>query len=576
MTTDRVPTTSRRGADAIVDTLIAHGVTTMFGVPGDTGVILYDALHGRQDEIEHVLARDERHAASMADGYARVTNRIGVVEVSSGGGTTFVVGGLGEPFAAGVPVLLITSDIHAASRGTGALTEIDQVALFTAVTKWRTMVQSADEIPAAISTAIREATTGRPGPVAVIVPENILEEHTSVPVTAAPATAPAVRAAAGEEKVAEAARLLTAAQRPAIVAGGGVHVSGAYAELSLLADTLGAPVATSIHGQGSIPTGDPWHVGIVGNNSGQPGANALVAAADVVLLVGTRGNATNTNSWTAPSRTGTTVIQIDIEQARAGRNFAGSLGLAGDCATVLGQLAAAVKPVASDRREARLAAATAARADGTPRPEGDEFAPGVLYPRAVVELVRDLLGEDVTVVADPGTPTPNVAAFWTQERAAKRTVIPRGHGPMGFAIPAAIGAAKATTGRPVVSVTADGSFAMSCGELETAARFRLPILFLQFTNNSMGWIKMLQHLYTEGRYFGVDPGPVDAPMVARANGIEGIRAESMDQLRQAVQSFSDDPRPYYIDIQVPHMIDFAPPVPAWDSGLAGNTERPVY
>lgn len=573
MTSTPDPTAPRRGADALVEALVAHGVTTMFGVPGDTGVVLYDALHGRQGDIEHVLARDERHAASMADGYARVTGTVGVVEVSSGGGTTFVVGGLGESYAAGVPVLLITSDIHAASRGTGALTEIDQVTLFTAVTKWRTMVESADEIPAAIATAVREATTGRPAPVAVIVPENVLEEKTSAPVTVAGGGVPAE---APPEKVAEAARLLSGAARPAIVAGGGVHVSGAYPELAALAAAVGAPVATSIHGRGTIAANDPWHLGLVGNNSGQPGANAFVAAADVVLLVGTRGNATNTNSWTAPARTGTTVIQIDVEPARAGRNFPGSLGLAGDSAAVLRQLLAAVEPITGAVREQRLAATAAARADATPPTGADEYAPGVLYPRPVIELVRGLLGDGTTVVADPGTPTPNTAAFWEISSPGRKVVIPRGHGPMGYAIPAAIGVAKALPGRPVVSVTADGSFAMACGELETAARFRLPILFVQFTNNSMGWIKMLQHLYTGGRYFGVDPGPVDAVLVARANGIDGVRATTMASLRAAVESFRDDPRPYYIDVQVPHMIDFAPPVPAWESGLAGNAERPVY
>lgn len=567
---------SRRGADALVETLVAHGVTTMFGVPGDTGVVLYDALHGRTDDIEHVLARDERHAASMADAYARVTNRVGVVEVSSGGGTTFVVGGLGEAFAAGVPVLLVTSDIHAASRGTGALTEIDQVALFTAVTKWRTVVETADEVPGAIATAMREATTGRPAPVAVIVPENVLDELTTAPVTVEPSAAPAVRAAAPADDVARAATLLAAAARPAIVAGGGVHVSAAYRELAELAAALAAPVATSIHGQGTIATSDPWSIGIVGNNSGQPGANNLVADADVVLLLGTRGNATDTNSWTAPNRTTTTVIQVDIEATRAGRNFPGAVGLAGDCATVLRQLLEVLPPTEAGARSTRLAAAAAARADGTPRTDSDEYAPGVLYPRAVVELLHDVLGEDVTVVADPGTPTPNVAAFWTQDRPGRHTVIPRGHGPMGYAIPAAVGVAKAQVGRAVIGITADGSFAMACGELETVVRHRLPILYVQFTNGSMGWIKMLQHLYADGRYFGVDPGPVDAVLVAKANGLDGLKVESIAQLRAAVESFRADPRPFYVDVQVPHMIDFPPPVPAWDKGIAGNSERPVY
>ncbi|ACU36775.1 thiamine pyrophosphate-binding protein [Actinosynnema mirum] len=569
-------TTPRRGADALVETLIAHGVTTLFGVPGDTGVVLYDALFHRTDEIEHVLARDERHAAAMADGYARVTNRVGVVEVSSGGGTTYVVGGLGEAFASGIPVLLITSDIHASSRGTGALTEIDQVALFTAVTKWRTVVESADEVPGAVAEALRVAVSGRPAPVAVIVPENVLEELTSAPVPVTTAVVPAGRPLADAGAVAEAVRLLAGAERPVVVAGGGVHLSGAHAGVAELAARLGAGVAGTIHGRGAVATDDPWWLGLVGNNSGQPGTNAHVAAADVVLLVGTRGNATDTNSWTAPARTGQAVVQIDVDAARAGRNFPGSTALVGDCRAVLGQLLDALEPTPEAVLRERAEAVAEARGNATPRTEGGEHAPGVLYPRAVVELLHELLGEDVVVVADPGTPTPNTAAFWPQARAGRKVVIPRGHGPMGYAIPAAIGVAKALPGTRVVSVTADGSFAMACGELETAARFSLPVLFVQFTNHSMGWIKMLQHLYTEGRYFGVDPGPVDAALVARANGVEGTAVTSLEELRAAVVDFVEDPRPRYLDVVVPHMIDYSPPVPAWDRGLAGDTTRPVY
>lgn len=565
-----------RGADVIVDALVRSGVTTVFGLPGDTGVVLYDAFYHRRDDIEHVLARDERHAAYMADAYARVTNRVGVVEVSSGGGALYAAGALGEAFASGVPVLVISSDIHAGSRGTGALTEIDQRALFSAVTKAQLVVEHAGDIPAAVETALHTATTGRPAPVVLIVPENVLDEHTQATATASGIDVPARRDAADEAAVAIAADTLARAWTPVIVAGGGVHVSAAYDAVRELAETLGAGVATTIHGVGASATTDPWWLGVVGNNSGQPGANAYVASADVVLLVGTRANATDTNSWTAPAKYGPTVLQIDIDKTRAGRNFPGALPLVGDCRTVLTQLVRVLTPVPEDVRAERLLAIAEARADATPPTGSAEHAPGVLYPRAIVETVRGLLGDGTTVVADPGTPTPNVAAFWTQSRPGREVVIPRGHGPMGYAIPAAIGVARARPGQPVVAVTADGSFAMACGELETAARFALPILFVQLTNHSMGWIKMLQHLYTGRRYFGVDPGPTDAVMVARANGIDGAAVTSIDEFTKVVTEFAANPRPYYVDVVVPHMIDYPPPVPAWEAGLAGHGERPVY
>ncbi|MFE3140969.1 thiamine pyrophosphate-binding protein [Streptomyces scopuliridis] len=570
----------RRGADVLVDALIAGGVSTLFGVPGDTGVALYDALYHRTDDIRHILARDERHAGAMADAYARSANRVGVVEVSSGGGTTYVVGGLGDAYASGVPVLLLTSDIHARSRDTGALTEIDQTALFSAVTKWTRVAESAEAIPRLVREALVTAVSGRPAPVALIVPENVLDEpaDTVRPVAGIPAL-PAERTAAEPSAVARAAELLSHARRPTLLVGSGVHLSGAWDALERLADTLGAAVATSIHGKGSLPDTSEWSLGVVGNNGGLPGGNAAVRNADVVLLVGTRANATDTDSWTGPARDGTTVIQIDIDAHRAGRNFPGAVRLVGDAATVLGQLLDHLTPVSADSRASRRAQVRAARETtagaGVPGPV-PPLGDGQLLPADVVRSVNAVLGPDTFVVADPGTPTPNVAAYWQQSRAARSVLIPRGHGPMGYAIPAAIGVAVAQPGREVVSFTADGSFAMACGELETTVRLQLPVLHIQFTNHSLGWIKMLQHLYTGRRYFGVDPGTIDAVGVARACGMPAHRVTSLTELTERLREFRDGVGPLYLDIEVPHMIDYTPPVPAWDAGRAGHGDRPVY
>ncbi|WP_256839739.1 thiamine pyrophosphate-binding protein [Ornithinimicrobium faecis] len=571
-----------RGADILAESLIGLGVDTIFGVPGDTGVVFYDALYAVPDQLRHVLARDERHAAAMADGYARVSNKIGAVEVSSGGGTTYVVGGLGEAMASGVPVLLITSDIHRSSRGSGALTEIDQMALFSGVTKFRAVVEHASDIPAMTAQAVRTATDGRPGPVALIFPEDVFDELVEQealdmsPTTQTLVDVPAQRQSASDDVVARAAELLANAERPAIMAGSGVHSSGAWSELGALAETGAIPVATTIHGRGVIADADQWSLGVVGNNGGRPYANDYLASADVVLLVGTRANATDTNSWQGPAREGTTVLQIDVDADRAGRNFPESVRLVGDARTVLQQILEQV-PKASDevrvkRGEEVVAERTAWAAD---RWEGD-LKDGQLHPRDVVELVDEVIGSESLWVADPGTPTPNVATYRAISKPGRSVIIPRGHGPMGYAIPAAVGISVARPGLPVVSVTADGSFAMACGELETVSRFDLPILYVQFTNHSMGWIKMLQHLYSSKRYFGVDPGTIDAVKVAEGCGLRAERVTTLERLRELVTEFAHDPKPLYIDIEVPHMIDVLPPVPAWQTALDGNAERPVY
>jgi acetolactate synthase-1/2/3 large subunit len=567
----------------LVECLIRAGIKHIFGLPGDTSVVLYDALYERSADIDHVLVRDERHAASAADAYARVTNKVGAVEVSSGGGTTYVVGGLGEAFAASVPVLLITSDVQTSSRGTGALTEIDQERLFSAVTKWSAVASSPAQIPALAAQAIRQATHGRPAPVALIIPEEILDQtipstnHHRLP----QAQLPAERSEADPEAVQRAGELLSQASRPAILAGSGIHCSRAYGPLAELASQLGVPVATSIHGKGAISDLDDWSLGTAGNNGGRDTANAYLASADVVLLIGTRANATDTNGWTAPPRdSGCVIVQADIDGVRAGRNFPGALPLVGDAATVLQQLLHVSESPSADviearRRLVREANQTWQRAQDLDS-AGMACREGEIPPATILMTAQRIMGPDTIVIADPGTPTPNLAAYWQVRIPGRTAIAPRGHGPMGYAIPASIGAAFAAPGQRILVLTTDGSVPMSVGALETAARFQLPITFVNFNNFGFGWIKMLQHLYMDGRCFGVDPGPVDAVLTARAAGLHSVHVSSPGDLSAALQYAAAAEGPMLIDCTVPDLLRCTPPVSSWFAALAGEKTRPTY
>lgn len=573
----------RTGADLLVDALVRAGCSVIFGVPGDTGVDFYDALSRRVDDVRHVLARDERHAAFMADCYARVTGGPGVVEVSSGGGCTYVVGGLGESFAASVPVVVVSSDIPSTSHGTGALTEIDQVKLFSAVTKWQVVASAAADLPRLVREAFAQATTGRPAPVVIIVPENVLDARVSADLgdvdelgSVASAQLPASRPVPEQVRLEAAADALARAQRPAVVAGSGVHWSAATESLAKLAEHAGIPLATTIHGRGTVADDNPWYLGVVGGNGGSTRANEYVRSADVVLLVGTRANATDTDSWTAPARSGPQVIQIDIDPQRAGRNFPGSISLEGDARATLDALVACLPRAEASRREVLLDWIDGRRPE--PRVVTDESTEMDLLAAAdVVEVLRQLVADRPhIVVADPGTPTPNVMDVWRVATPGRSVLAPRGHGPMGYAIPASVGAALASPESTVVAITADGSFAMCCGELETVARLGLPIIFVQLTNFSFGWIKMLQHLYMGERYFGVDPGPIDSVQVARASGLDATRVQSLAGLRSAVQAALDENKALYVDVPVRHLIDDVPPVTSWQAALAGDDRRPSY
>lgn len=569
------------GSELLVRTLIAHGVTDIFGVPGDTGIDFYDALYRRTDRIRHVLARDERHAAYMADGYARTTGRLGVCEASSGGGVTYLASGLGEAYASSVPMLVISSDIQRSSRGTGAITEIDQRALFSSVTTAYHEPDSAAELPAAVAAAIRDALTGRPAPVVLVVPEDVLEDKApdSTTIPDGSDVCPGARPLAPADRVATVAARLAVAERPAIVVGAGVHLSQAWDALEGLAAHLAVPVATTINGQAAIADDHPLSLGVVGANGARPYANAWLEQADAVLFVGTRANSTDTNGFTAPPRDCPFVARIDVDADRAGSNYPGIVALAGDARAVLDQLAAAAARIDDATRERRVAALAAARetweaatADSPPFSD-----PAWLDPRETIRTLNRVHGQDGFVVVDAGTGTPNVASYWRSAGGRRRVVTPRGHGPMGFSISAAIGIALAHPGERVLSLTTESSFAMGLGDLETAVRYRLPITFVLLDNRSMGWIKMLQHLYLDDRYFGVDPGPIDCVTVGRGFGLEADTVTSADHLEEAAKQAYGSDRPVLLHVPIPDEIEAPPPVAPWDAVLSGSsTDRPVY
>lgn len=566
----------RTGAEILAEALISAGVDTMFGVPGDSGITFYDALYARRDRIRHVLARDERSAASMADSYARLCNRVGAVEASSGGGATFLVGGLGEAYAASVPILVITSDIHVRSRGTGAITEIDQMKLFSAVTKWQATVESAGDIPRLVREALEAATTGRPAPVSLVFPENVFDETANVAVQSASCTLGGQRPAADQAAAKRVAGDLAAAVHPVIVAGSGIHLSAAWQVLRAFAETYGVPVATTIHGKGSFPERHPLALGVVGGNGARDYANAYVASADWVLFVGTRANSTDTNGFASPPREGSRrIAQIDLDPARAGHNYPEATALIGDARTVLEQLLAVGGPAREDRRKKIARHVEAQRSTW----EDDNLHAGVPYgiePRAVIQTIQAKSPSGSVVVADAGTPTPYLAAFWQCPTAARSVVIPRGHGAMGFAVPAAVGAAVARSDARVLCFTTDGSFAMACGELETVSRLGLPITFIHFSNDSYGWIKMLQRLYEGERYYGVDFTHVDADVVAKGFGLAAYRVATLSELEEVISANADNRAPIFIDVVTPPETELHAPVAPWAATLAGEPGRPIY
>jgi acetolactate synthase-1/2/3 large subunit len=459
------------------------------------------------------------------------------------------------------------------------LTELDQEALFRPVTTWNTRVNSAATMAEAARRALRMATTGRPGATHLSLPTDALEGETpDASVYGVPefGTAPALRSTPDQALVERAAAELAAAERPVIVAGGGVLSSGAWGALTDLAEALNIPVATSINGKGSIAETSPVAIGVIGGNGAREYANACVADADLVVYAGSRTDSTTTCHWTLPPLDHPPkVIQIDIAPFEVGNNYPLVVGLVGDAALTLAAIHEAVpRPQAVAARNApRVAALQEERARYWAEVERQaEIRSQPIKPSQVVRAMRKALDDETIIVADPGTPTPFLSAQYELRRPGRTTVIPRAHGGLGYAIPGVVGAWYGGAGRSVVGMTGDGSFGMAVGELETITRLGLPIVIVQCSNGSFGWIKELQHLYHDDRYFGVDFNPVDYAAIARGFGFRAKQVIDSGDVERAIQDALHDGGPYFLDIVTESPVTETPPVAAW---TAAESERLV-
>jgi acetolactate synthase-1/2/3 large subunit len=554
------------GAEATVKLLQAHGVRHIFGLCGDTSLPFYDALERLDHGMTHFLTRDERHAAYMADGYARVTGRPGVCEGPSGGGATYILPGLVEADESSIPVLAITTDVATTAEGRFPLTALDQKALFRPVTKWNGGAASPARLPAQIRAAFRAMTTGRPGAAHLALPIDV--QKAEVPeaeiwADARHGTFPAERAAPDPEAIRAAADVLAGARAAVAICGGGPVIAGAEAALDRLAGLLDLPVATTVSGQGSLAETDPRAVGVVGSNGGVPATRAVVDEADVVLFVGCRAGSVTTERWRSPPP-GRRVIHIDSDPMAIGTNYATEVAICADARLALEALAdelATRADLPGQRGRDRAGAAWEAKlaafrplADSGERP---------IRPEAVIAALMDLLPPDATLVADPGTPCPYLSAHYRLPRAGRHFISNRAHGALGFALAAAMGAHVGRPDAPALALMGDGSFGFCCGEFETLVRYRVPVKALVFSNATYGWIKAGQKSGFGARYYNVDFGRTDHAAVARAFGLAAWRVEDPGDLRRTFRAWLAHDGPALVDVIAQPLHEAAAPVSEW-------------
>lgn len=551
------------GAEAFVRMLQHHGVTHVFGLCGDTSLPLYDALARLDHGITHVLTRDERSAAYMADCYARVTGKVGICEGPSGGGATYILPGVVEANESSIPLLAVTTDISVSSRGKFTLTELDQEALFRPVSKWAAVIDRSADIPSVLRKAFKTMTTGRPGAVHLGLPFDVQKapvDETDVWAERHYGAAPAVRVGPDPVAIERAAAAISGAKRPVLVLGGGVILSQAEAELAALAERLGAPVCTTISGQGSLPDSHPLHVGVVGSNGGVPATRAVVDAADLIVFIGCRAGSVTTERWRHPA-SGTRVVHIDVEPGVIGANFRTEAGVVGDAKLVLAALTAAVSKRSDVEGKALVAKARAAK-EAAYRPLALSDDRPIKPERLVAELAA-VLDDDAVIVADPGTPCPYFSAFYPKRRAGRWFITNRAHGALGYALPGAVGAWYGRPSSKIVSVMGDGSFGFACGEMETMVRHRVPITMVVVSNSVFGWIKAGQKTGYSGRYFSVDFNRTDHAAVAAAFGIKSWRVEDPAELRATLAKAVAHDGPTLVDVISQPLHEAMAPVSEW-------------
>jgi acetolactate synthase-1/2/3 large subunit len=566
--------------DLLAEMLMRYGVTHVFGQPGGQTAALYDGIARRSQNIRHILVRDERSAAYAADAFARLTGRPGVCDVTVGPGTTKLADGLVESRNASVPVIALVGELPrdwAPYREMGVASQgFDQLRFLSSITKATLDVPTITALPQMIRSAFRIATSGRPGPVALVIPHDVMDAEwdagdTDVEADDRFVQAPAFRPVASPDTVSAAAGLLEKARRPVIVAGGGVLASRATEQLEALAQRLDAVVVTSFSGKGSVDETSSSSAGVL-NPLGTTDSLELVRRADLVFWCGCKIGQNTSHNWTLPLAEQAT-IQLDVDASELGRTFRPTIALNGDARSTLAALLAIVESQARPDWIREAAAAKKVAVGQRSEAEASDAVP-IAPPRVMRELAARMDRDDV-VISDASFSAGWIASHIPARRAARGFLFARGQGGLGYSVPAAIGAAVARPDDRVITVSGDGGFSYAIGELATHAQQGLRTVNIVLNNGTLGWLAMWQRLFFDGLRQSVDleseAGGPDFAAVAQGLGCEGIRVERPGELGAALDTAFAATRPVVVDVRTDPM---ATPIHSYRRRLAEGKSYP--
>ncbi|MCX2748070.1 acetolactate synthase catalytic subunit [Arthrobacter sp. MI7-26] len=556
-------------ADAIASALKRHGITTIFGQSNPTALLLAAERIG----IRQIFYRTENAGGVMADGFSRISGRVGVVAAQNGPAATLFVAPMAEAMKASIPMVVFVQEVPAANRDRNAFQELDHVSLFSGVSKWTRRIDDPARAVDYVDMAITAANSGRPGPVVLLVPKDVLDlpaEESRFGRTDDLGTFPLDRPRPSREVIEEAAQLLASARSPIVIAGGGVHISGATLELAELQRIGHLPVATTNMGKGAVDETNPLSVGVAANITGRNGPAhhllPLIQDADVVLLIGTRTNENGTDAWTLTDPEAR-YIHIDIDPLEIGRNYE-ALRLVGDVRSTLRELTERLSELDLDDR-ADAASSLAASIEAGRRLHAQQIDAAAtstaspIAPERVLKELDRLVRPDDIVVADASYASIWVTGYLTARTAGQRFLVPRGLAGLGWGLPLALGAKLASPNSRVIAVVGDGGFAHVWSELETAVREGLPVVVIILNNSILGFQRHAENYAFGTTTTAIEFAPVDHAAIAQASGAVGVRITDPSELSDALKTALASNSPTVLDVIVDP--DAYAPVRAWDT-----------
>jgi len=543
------------GAKALLEALKKEKVTVVFGLPGGANLSIYDAL--LDSDIRHILCRHEQSAAHMADGFARAIGRAGVCFSTSGPGATNLVTGIANAYMDSSPIVAVTGQVATPFIGKDAFQETDTIGITTPITKYNFQPRDAREIPTVVKKAFYIATTGRPGPVLIDIPKDTQAQTVDIDFPDKiqirgykPNGVPDSR------NVDKSAKLLTEAEKPLILAGGGVKVSNAYQSLQKLSEFLPAPVGTTFMGKGCFSEDHSLSLGMVGMH-GTPVANRVILEADVLFAIGLRFSDRTTGNIDEFC-SGTKIIHTDIDAAEIGKNRIADISIVGDADKTLKRLLKSLSAQTGRKKKSEWIERIRQVKREFQNSEPKETA---LAPRAILKALRRLLPRNAIVTTEVGQNQMWAGLFF--ESYLPRTFVSSGGlGTMGFGFPASLGAKVAKPEVPVVDIAGDGSFMMTENSLGTSIVDKIPVTVVVLNNSALGMPAQWQRFFYNRRYSAVDLKRVpDLVKLAQAYGAEGIRVGSISEFENAVKLALKSEVTTVIDVPISPEEDVLPMVP---------------